>query len=105
MIELLALDLAGRAELEAVHYERVVVLTFALLVSPVAGSDPRLQNELIAFTRVLGDRLTECAEGNEPQTGHDLARRAVLVLAGVVVADKAEARVDGIAFGDEFWVL
>src|SRR5207302_1957021 len=74
-LEFLALCGPRRSEAEAVDDKGVVVLLLALLIGPVVGAHPRLDDELIALARVAGDRLTERAEGDEPQRGDDLTRR------------------------------
>src|SRR6185437_14291719 len=104
-LEFLALDLARCAEAKAIDDEGMVVLPLALLVGPVVGADPCLDDQLIALASTVGDRLAECAEGDEPQAGHDLARAAVFLLAGIIIADQAEARIGTIPLGIEFRVL
>src|SRR6266513_378823 len=81
-LEFLALCGPRRSEAEAVDDKGVVVLLLALLVGPVVGAHPRLDDELIALARVPGDRLTERAEGDEPQRGDDLTRGSLFALAG-----------------------
>src|SRR5437764_5372892 len=93
-----------RSEAEAVDDEGVVVLLLALLVGPVVGTHPRLDDELIALARVAGDRLTERAERDEPQRGDDLTRGPLFALAGVVVAHQTEACVAGVVLGRQFRV-
>src|ERR1700688_245431 len=104
-LELVTLRLAGCAEAEPLDDERVVVLRLALLIGPIVGTDPGVENQLITLACIVRDRLPERAEGDEPQAGDDLACATVLVLAGVVVADDAEARVANIAFGDQLRIL
>src|SRR5205814_3024624 len=103
-LEFLALCGPRRSEAEAVDAKGVVVLLLALLVGPVVGAHPRLDDELIALARVPGGRLTERAEGDEPQRGDDLTRGSLFALAGVVVADQTEARVAGVVLGRQFRV-
>src|SRR5438105_6344104 len=103
-LEFLALCGPRRSEAEAVDDKGVVVLLLALLIGPVIGAHPRLDDELIALARVAGDRLTERAEGDEPQRGDDLTRGPLFALAGVVVADQTEARVAGVVLGRQFRV-
>src|SRR5213082_3127315 len=102
--EFLALRGPRRSEAEAVDDEGVVVLLLALLVGPVVGAHPRLDDELIALARVAGDRLTERAERDEPQRGDDLTRGPLFALAGVVVAHQTEACVAGVVLGRQFRV-
>src|SRR6266513_176321 len=103
-LELLPLRGTRGSEAEAVHDKGVVVLLLALLVGPVVGSHPRLDDELIALARIAGDRLTQRPERDEPQAGDDLARGTLFALAGVVVAHQAEARVAGLVLGCRFRV-
>src|SRR5438876_2630043 len=103
-LELLPLGGTRSSEAEAVHDEGVVVLLLALLVGPVVGAHPRLDDELIALARIAGDRLTQRSERDEPQAGDDLARGTLFALAGVVVAHQAEARVAGVVLGRQFRV-
>ena len=92
-----ALDLAGGAVAKSLHDEFVVVLFLALLVGPVVGSDPGLDDELVAFACVMHEQLGQGAERHEPESCDDLARRALFVFPGVVVADETEACVSDIA--------
>src|SRR5947208_17000590 len=103
-LELLPLGGTRSSEAEAVHDKGVVVLLLALLVGPVVGAHPRLDDELIALARIAGDRLTQRPERDEPQAGDDLARGTLFALAGVVLAHKGEARVAGVALGRQFRV-
>src|SRR6266513_2737962 len=104
-LELLPLGGTRGSEAEAVHDKGVVVLLLALLVGPVVGAHPRLDDELIALARIAGDRLTQRPERDEPQAGDDLARGALFAaLAGVVVAYEAEARVAAVVLGRHFRV-
>src|SRR5437667_2071237 len=103
-LELLPLGGTRSSEAEAVHDKGVVVLLLALLVGPVVGAHPRLDDELIALARIAGDRLTQRPERDEPQAGDDLARGTLFALAGVVVAHQTEARVAGVALGRQFRV-
>ena len=82
----------------------MVVLLLALLVGPVVGTHVRFDDELITFARVARQSFAERAEGDEPQTGGDLAGGAAFILAGVIVAYEAEACVVGIVLGDELRV-
>src|SRR4029077_14110748 len=103
-LELLAFRRARRSKAEAVEDKGVVVLFLALLVGPVVRAHPRLDDELIALTRVPGDRFTQRAECDEPQGGNDLARSTLFVFAGVIVAHQAEARVADVVLGRQFRV-
>src|SRR6266480_4254059 len=104
-LELLPFGGTRGSEAEAVHDKGVVVLLLALLVGPVVGAHPRLDDELIALARIPGDRLTQRPERDEPQAGDDLARGALFAaLAGVVVAYEAEARVTAVVLGRHFRV-
>src|SRR2546429_1750060 len=103
-LELLPLGGPRSSEAEAVHDKGVFVLLLALVVGPVVGAHPRLDDELIALARIAGDRLTQRPERDEPQAGDDLARGTLFALAGVVVAHQTEARVAGLALGRQFRV-
>src|SRR5437764_1488357 len=103
-LELLPLGGTRSSEAEAVHDKGVVVLLLALLVGPVVGAHPRLDDELIALARIAGDRLTQRSERDEPQAGDDLARGTLFALAGVVVAHQTEACVAGVVLGRQFRV-
>src|SRR5256885_3580928 len=103
-LEFLALPGPRRSGTEAVDDKGVVVLLLALLIGPVVGAHPRLDDELIALARVAGDRLTERAERDEPQRGDDLTRGPLFALAGIVVAHQTEARVAGVVLGRQFRV-
>ena len=75
-----------------------------LLVGPVIGTHVRLDDQLVSFARVARQSLAERTEGDEPQTGGDLAGGTAFVLAGVVVPYQAEARVARLVLGDELRV-
>src|ERR1700722_4467287 len=90
VFELLSLDLPRSSEPKGFDHVGIVVLLFALFVGPVVGSDTRLENQLVAFTGVLGDGFTQVAKCNKPQAGHNLPRIAVIVSAGVVVSDQTK---------------
>src|SRR6185437_2080393 len=103
--QLLALGLSRRAESKALHDVGVIVLLRALLIRPVIRANVRLNDELIALARVLGDRLSETPEGHEPQTGDGLPGIPLFVLACIVVAHQADARVSAIAFDRQLGIL
>src|ERR1700693_174969 len=105
LLQLFALHPARCPEAEAVDDERIVVLSLPLLIGPVAGADAGLENELIALARIAGDGFAQRTEGDEPQAGGDFTRGALLILAGVVIADQAEARVGGVALCDQFRIF
>src|ERR1700722_18890761 len=83
----------------------MVVLLLALLVDPIVGPDLRLKDELIALSRMFGNRLAETFECDEPNRGDGLPHVAALILACIIVADEAETRIGGIAFDRQFGVL
>src|SRR5579872_7497614 len=91
-IELIPLLLARCTEAKTLHYERVVVLLFALLVRPVAGSDLFLEHQLVTFAGVARDRLTHGTESHEPQAGHYFFSCPLFVLSRVVVPHETELR-------------
>jgi hypothetical protein len=103
-VALLALHPARRTKAESLHDERMVVLFVALLVGPIVGSHSSLDEQLIALARVSRYRLAQGSEGHKPQARDHFARSALLVLARVVGADQAEARVGHTAPGDELWI-
>src|ERR1700728_1027389 len=104
-LELVALGLARSPEAEPLDDERIVVLLFTLLIGPIVRPDPGVENQLITLEAVVRDCLAEASKGDEPQAGDNLACAAVLILAGVVVADQAEARVADVALGDQLRIL
>src|SRR5580658_10827223 len=103
--QFLAFRLARRAEPKGLRDERMVEVLFPLFVGPIVGSNPRLDDELIALAHILRDRLAEAVERHEPQSRDDLASVALLVLAGVVIAYQAKLRVAGIALDGELGVI
>src|SRR5258707_1479659 len=94
----------GRTESKILNDEGMVVLLHAFFVGPIVGTNLRLENELIAFARIFGDRFPETIECREIEAGKCLARVAMLVLPCVVIADQAKPCVAGIALGGEFRV-
>src|SRR6185312_1877102 len=100
-LELLPPDLARRAELEAVHYEGVVVLLLSLGIDPVVGANAPLDDQLIALAAGPDQRLRQHSECDEPHAGDHLPRSPLLVLAGIVVADQVQAGVGHIALGGD----
>src|SRR5262249_11989059 len=103
-LELLALEFPRCSEAKAAHNERVVVLLFALLVGPVVGPYPGLDEQLVALTGVVRERLAHRTEGDEPQAGRNLAGRTPLVLPRIVIGDEAETGVAGVVLGNELGV-
>src|SRR6202008_1412600 len=85
--------------------ELIVVLLFAVLVRPIVGSDLRLNNELIALARVLGNRLPETLECDEPDAGNRFAPISLLILACIIVADQTNPRVGRVSFDGELRIL
>src|SRR3984893_13027249 len=82
----------------------MVVLLLALLVGPVAGAHPRLDEQLVALARISGECLAHGTKRHEPQAGHHLAGGTLFVLARIVVAHQAEARVTAVTLGHQFRV-
>src|SRR5208282_5054950 len=103
--ELFALSLTGSPEPEALHDVRIVVLLLAVAIGPIIGADLRLHDQLVAFARVLRDRIAQSFEGDEPEAGRHLARITLLVFPGVIIADQTDACISRIAFGVEFGIL
>src|ERR1700676_4698497 len=64
--QLFAFGPARSTEPEVLHYERIVVLFFTLLVRPVIRTDLGLNNELIPLEGIFRDRLAETLERDEP---------------------------------------
>src|ERR1700744_3803856 len=83
----------------------MVVVLLSVTIDPVVGADLRLNDELIAFARMLGNGLAQAVEGDEIEAGHRLASVPLLIFAGVVVADEADLRVGGFALGQKLWVF
>src|ERR1700677_3905931 len=103
--QLLAFRPARRAEPEGLRNERMIEMLFALFVGPIVGSNPRLDEELVALAYVLRDRLTEAVERHEPQSRDDLAGVALLVLPRIVIAYQAELCVRGVALDGELGIV
>src|SRR5882757_3003629 len=103
--QLLALHFSRGAKAKVLYDEGIIVLLLAFLVGPIVGAHLGLKNELIAFARASGNRFPETLEGHEPNAGNRFARIAVFILARVIVADQANARVGGIAFDGELRIL
>src|ERR1700760_1116815 len=83
----------------------MVVMLLAVPIGPVVRAYLGLNDELIAFARMLRDRLSETVEGDEINAGNRLARVTLIIFAGVVVADQTDLRVNGVALGQELRVL
>src|ERR1700738_4390099 len=98
-VKLCALDRTRRAESKSLDDEGVVVLFLALFVGPVVGPHARRDHELITLTGVLGERFAQRSERHEPYGRDDFASGTLLIPARVVVADQAEAGVQGVTFG------
>lgn len=90
-LKLLALRGTRRTEPKALDDEGVVVLLLALLVRPGVASDAGLDDELIPLAGTAGDRLAQVPESNEPKARDGFASGSLVVLAGIVAAEKAEA--------------
>src|SRR5271165_214913 len=103
--QFLALDFARRPKAKILDDEGVVVLLFALFVRPVVGANLRLKNELVALACVSCDRLPQGFESHEPETGGDLARIALIILARIVVSHQTKPCVGGIPFDGKLRIL
>jgi flagellar motor component MotA len=82
----------------------MVVLFLSLLIGPIAAPYASLDEQLIALSRMTRDGLTQSAKGYKPKARHYFARRTLLVLARVVVADQAEPRIGRAPLRNELGV-